>query len=129
MRGAITRIEREWTESVESASKLEQKIERLKSVVLASKNKPTERTPVDDLLQVDMAVREDNLAKSRRYDVAGRTLRVWPVKGTSDKEVYEAGLDFIRRKLGVGPDEVEDSMIQKIRRTRPPEDRGSNGRQ
>ena len=74
--GTIKRLE---NESGVSATKLEQKIEKLESVVLAARNRSAysqshsqgrspkkDRQPYD-LLQVDMRVTEENIAKSDRY--------------------------------------------------------------
>ena len=68
MSSAIKKIQQDTTSST---SKLEQKIERLESIMLASRttsrsddeqrNEQNTRPPIMDLMQVDMRVREDNI--------------------------------------------------------------------
>lgn len=120
--GTIKRIE---AESVSSASKLEQKIERLESVVLASKNgsgNTSRQTSqqANDLLQVDLRVREENIAKSDRYSVARRSLRIWPVRGDNDDEVRAAAVRFLREKMSIDALDVPDECIYRVRRSKPP---------
>ena len=118
--GTIRRLEEEATAS---ASKLEQKIERLESVVLASRSSSQNRNknaPVMDILQVDMKVREENIAKSESYSISRRSLRIWPVKGSTDEEVREAAIAFIRNKLGVDQNDLQASQVSRVRRSKPP---------
>ena len=115
-------------ESNDSAEKLEKKVERLESVILASKSsrpslseqREDEHPPIVDIMQVDMRVREENMARSDSYAIARRSLRIWPIKGTDDAEIRRAAIDFIRNKLQVDESELLDEQICRVRRSKPP---------
>lgn len=49
-----------------------------------------------------------------------RTLRLWPIKGTADAEVFEGAIHFIRNKLLVDISDVDNSIIESVRRIKHP---------
>ena len=121
---SIKRIE---NDAAGSNSKLEQKIDRLESVFLASKrascgeNSPSANAPpVLDLMQVDLKVRERNMNESEKYSTSRKSIRLWPVRGVSDDDIRVSTLNFIRQKLEITPELMEDSRIVRVRRSRPP---------
>ena len=117
-------------DAVSANSKLEQKIDRLESVFLASRRNSgngismvtpmPDGPPAIDIMQVDMRAREQNLIKSERYHSARCSLRLWPVRGTTDEEVWRSAIKFIREKLQVDQNELGDNQITRVRRSKPP---------
>lgn len=57
--------------------------------------------------------------EQRAFQLARRSLRLWPIRGTSTEEIWQATWDFIDRNLGLGGDITED-MIDSITWARVP---------
>ena len=53
--------------------------------------------------------------RDAEYDVARRSVRIWPVHGTSKEEVWNSAEFFFKRNLGL-EGQVLESMIEKIDR-------------
>ena len=120
----IKQIEKE---SKSRSEALDKKVDRLESVLLASKKtseneneKINGNNQTFDILQVDMNARERNFERSERYSRSRRSLRMWPVPGSSDEEVHRSAIKFIRNKLLVGTSDLDDKQIVCVRRTRTP---------
>ena len=100
---------------------LEKKLERLESVVLASRLSDS-RSRVGSQsgpdLRVDLDIRADNIDNSGRYSTARRALRLWPVPGEGEDELRSEAVRFIRDKMRVPNKEVEDDKIVLVRRTK-----------
>ena len=73
----------------------------------------------DDILQVDMRVREENRSRSDNFDKARRSLRLWPVPG-DDGDLLSEVVRFIRTKLRVQENECDSNDIERVRRTKAP---------
>ena len=127
--GTIKRLE---SESNLSADRLEKKIEKLESVFLAARNgnnhnqgqnqsqNHKQNGPQFDLLQVDMRVREENFMKSERYAVSRRSLRLWPIGGSSDEEIRAGAIRFLREKMRIDRADLQDEQIYRVRRSKQP---------
>ena len=123
LQGAVKRIERDATNS---NSKLEKKIDRLESVFLASRRSgecsptPSDVPPCLDIMQVDLKVREQNIDKSEKYATSRRSIRLWPVRGNSEAEIRSETIRFIRGKLKIDEEILDDELVVRVRRSRPP---------
>ena len=50
------------------------------------------------------------------YQMSRRSLRLWPIKGTTDEELKQGAIHFIRNKLEVPQLECNDWQITRVRR-------------
>ena len=57
---------------------------------------------------------------TRRYDMARRSIRIWPVAGSTEEELWSNTGVFIHNVLKVPADEMRDERITDIRRLRSP---------
>ena len=87
---------------------------------LAKERGNCEEPPIMDLMQVDMRVREENIARTESYNTSRRSLRIWPVRGTTDEEVRRSAISFIRDKLLVDESDLTTDQICRVRRSKPP---------
>ena len=67
-----------------------------------------------------MRVREENIAKSDRYATSRRSLRLWPVNGSSDDEILGSAIRFLRDKMRVDIIDLQDDQIFRVRRSKQP---------
>ena len=58
--------------------------------------------------------------QAEKYSFARRSLRLWPIPGSSDEEVRYGTIRFLCLKLLACENECPDSSIQRTRRTRQP---------
>ena len=58
--------------------------------------------------------------QAEKYSFARRSLRLWPVPGTTEDEVRAGTLRFLRTKLLACENECPDESVQRTRRTRQP---------
>ena len=53
-----------------------------------------------------------------KYCIARRSLRMWPVKGSTEEEIWNSTGDFVHEILGVPGDEIDQEGIESVRRMR-----------
>ena len=54
----------------------------------------------------------------RRYERLRRSLRIWPVKGKNETDLWTATGDFIHKTLKMPANEMSDEQIEDVRRLR-----------
>ena len=127
MKESFRRMERDFAAS---ESKVDMKLERIESSFLTAKSsgrlsdgKHHEDRPrstsvgnVPDM-RIDTKAREQNMMNHERYKIARRSVRLWPVAGTSDEEIRTNMLRFIREKINISEEACPGDAIKVIRRS------------
>ena len=61
--------------------------------------------------------RAEDFERERKYLLSRRSLRLWPIMGTKDNELWASTGEFIHNILMVPGDEVGEEDIEYVRRT------------
>ena len=64
-----------------------------------------------------------NYPNRRRYDVSRRSIRIWPVAGDNESTIWKNTGVFIHEVLCVQSEEMNQDMIESVRRLRSPNPR------
>ena len=123
IRTAIKRIEEETTAGGELLSK---RFENLEMLVTNERGRLLSRdSESSDIgqnagpdMRIDQQRRSENVTNHERFCMARRSIRVWPVPGATDDEVWREGVRFMREKMQVSEESLPASAIQAIRRTK-----------
>ena len=67
--------------------------------------------------------------EERRYWWARRTLRAWPVPGTTQREIWKNTGLFLEQKLGIDKGVIAEADVQDIRRLHQSRAAGPHGRE
>ena len=123
IRGAIKKLE---NTTAASNGEFTRRFEQLESAVTESRSNDRRRSALssessgnhDIDLRVDPEGRSQSFTNHERYTIARRSIRIWPVPGESDTQIWDAALKFMREKMGVNDRDLGDEDIQTVRRTR-----------
>ena len=116
----IRRIERR---NEEAEKRLESKIDQLSRSERGSTSSAMstgDDSPFPSCSENDMQTRIDTDGRNEQYNLARRTLRLWPVDGVTEELIMTETLRFIRQKLKVDTADCRDVDVIRARRTRQP---------
>ena len=113
MRTTMERIESEHR-------KLEQKVERIRpqQAILPGGAERSDDGDADDVFLESGAELNKKARETEYYETARRTLRLWPIKGSTDEDLKKGVVNFLKKVLEVPSEEVEGSNITRVRRTK-----------
>ena len=113
----IQRLERN---SVESEKRIEERINRLAGTdrdqrISTSSSGYGEDSPF--AAELEIARRREESTHDEQYELARRTLRLWPVNDEDDTKTHREAIRFVRTKLKVDESDCRDVDFIRVRRT------------
>jgi hypothetical protein len=64
--------------------------------------------------------KEQEEARIKKYNISRRTVRIWPIEGISDEELFNAVLDFFANALLLTTEQIAGLQVEDIERVRTP---------
>ena len=117
MQATIHRLERS---SVETDKKIDSQFERLANIMDRQRLSTTSSHDDPFPLERELSKEAETEMNSERYAIARRFLRLWPVEGSDETQLYNEAVRFIRQKLAVDSTDCRDVDIIRVRRTKQP---------
>ena len=114
----IQRLERN---SIESEKRLEEKMVRFFEKADTQRLSTSSSGYGEDspfAAELEVTKRKEDALHKEQYDLARRTLRLWPINDEDENRVRDEALRFLRQKLKVDRDDCRDVDVMRVRKTK-----------